>query len=124
MNDFIRKNSVNKFYISIPNCHSGNEIKMKGSGLYSSLFLIKFSLVFQKKIGGGGGVQKRANGANEMMIHYNGPIYRASIATENTFTSSIAQNCEILIANPICSTHFLVKKAWNEISTQEKIQFC
>ena len=45
----MRKNSVDKFYISFPNCHTGNELKLKVSVLYSSLFSIKFSLIFQKK---------------------------------------------------------------------------
>ena len=52
MSDFIGKNSVNKFYISIYNCHTVNEIKMKVSGLYSSLFYNIFKN-FRKKIGYG-----------------------------------------------------------------------
>ena len=35
-------------------------VNLKLSGLYSSLFVIRFSLIFQKKFGGGGGKQKRA----------------------------------------------------------------
>ena len=36
-------------------------VNLKHSGLYSSLLFIRFSLIFQKKIfGGGGGEQKRA----------------------------------------------------------------
>ena len=35
-------------------------ITLKLSGLYSSLFVIRFSLTFEKKFGGGGGGQKRA----------------------------------------------------------------
>ena len=45
---------MNKFYISIPNSHSGNELKWKVSGLYSSFFYIKFSVLFQKKTVVGG----------------------------------------------------------------------
>ena len=30
-------------------------VNLKLSGLYSSLFVIRFSIIFQKKIGGGGG---------------------------------------------------------------------
>ena len=47
----MRENSVNKFYISIPNCHTGNELKLNVSELYSSIFQKDF---------GGGGKQKRA----------------------------------------------------------------
>ena len=36
-------------------------VNLKLSGLYSSLFVIRFSLIFQKKFGGGGGKQKRAS---------------------------------------------------------------
>ena len=48
MRDILDKNSVNKFYISIPNCHTGNEFKLKVSGLHSSLFVIIFPLIFKK----------------------------------------------------------------------------
>ena len=34
---------MNKFYISIPNCHTGYEYKLKVSGLYSSLFYKVFT---------------------------------------------------------------------------------
>ena len=33
-------------------------VNLKLSGLYSSLFVIRFSLIFQKKFGGGGGNRK------------------------------------------------------------------
>ena len=49
--------------ISIPNSHHGNKLKMKVSGLYSSLLLKKISLIFQKKLWWwwwGGGLPKRA----------------------------------------------------------------
>ena len=38
LSELIRKNSANKLYISIPNCRTVNELKLKVSGLYSSLF--------------------------------------------------------------------------------------
>ena len=48
---------MNKFYFSIPNCHI--EIKLKISGLYSSLFFSnKIFTNFPKKIGGGGNRKK------------------------------------------------------------------
>ena len=59
MSDFIRKKSVNKFYISIPNCHTVNELKLKVSGLYSSLCDEVFTN-FPEKILVVGGKQKRA----------------------------------------------------------------
>ena len=49
---FIRKNSVNKFYISIANCHTVNVMKLKVSGLNSSLFH-KIFANFPQKFGGG-----------------------------------------------------------------------
>ena len=54
---------MNKFHISIPNCHTGNEIKMKVSGSYSSLFEKRFSLIFQKNFGGGGGTEESRLGS-------------------------------------------------------------
>ena len=44
---------MNKFSISIENCHTVNELKLVVSGLYSSLF-IKLPLIFHKNFGGGG----------------------------------------------------------------------
>ena len=48
MRDFISKNSVNKVCTSISNCHIGNKFQIKVSGLYSTLFVIIFPLIFQK----------------------------------------------------------------------------
>ena len=60
----MRKNSVNKFDISIPNCHIGNELKLEVSGMYSSLYEIFAD--FPKNLAG----QKRASflepGVNQM----------------------------------------------------------
>ena len=39
-------------------------VNLKLSGLYSSLFVIRFSLIFQKKIGGGGGNRKEPKSDN------------------------------------------------------------
>ena len=56
---------MNKFYISISNGHTGNESKLKISGLYSSFK--KIFTNFPKKNGGGGG-QKRAQGFDMVFI--------------------------------------------------------
>ena len=46
MREFIRKNSVNKVCISIPNCHTGNEIKIEDFWFVFKSFFIKFLLIF------------------------------------------------------------------------------
>ena len=48
MRDFIKKNSLDKFYIS--NCHTGNKLKLKNSSLFSRLFY-KIFTSFSKKNG-------------------------------------------------------------------------
>ena len=54
MCDFIGKINV-KFVFQFQAVTLKINLRLKVSGLYSSLFVMRFSLIFQKKFGGGGG---------------------------------------------------------------------
>ena len=90
MRDFIGKNSVNKVYISAPNCHTGNKYKIEGfvfkSCLYSSLFAIIFSIHFQKNL---------VVGENRKDLHF----LERNLSQHHTKQQNVSANRFIYILN-------------------------